>query len=350
MRNFKVLVKDADGSEMWDLPYTSFNFSEELNKGTNAQFHFERVSLQPIADAYGVTVEYIFSASYREIEIYDDTTKIYAGYISEISFFAGEADAGNISVSSKGFFSLLEKRFCDSSLSYTSTDSGDIAWNLINYTQGLSYGNLGITRGAHPATKNRNRTDLRYKNIADAIRGMSAEEVKDGYDFDVSPLKVFNIYYPRGSVRENIILEEDYNINTYQITKTFIDSMVNQVIVIGSGYDSSNQLVVTRNAANSYKEAFFLLQDVLSEPDVSVQATLEDKGDKRLEVQEAPRYTVVVTCRYEDPLWTDFEVGDWLVLKMPTFDIDSEYRVLRRSCTHEGVVNMTLNNVVAPEI
>ena len=33
--------------------------------------------------------------------------------------------------------------------------------------------------------------------------------------------------------------------------------MVNQAIVIGSGADEDNQLVVTRDSTNTYKEAFF---------------------------------------------------------------------------------------------
>ena len=344
--NFKVSVKNLDGSLVWDLPYSTFNFSEENNKGVNATFLFERTALQPVADNYKVTIEYILSASYREIEIYDGATKIYAGYIAELTFFAGLVDEGNISVTSKGFFSLLEKRFLDNSLSYLATDSADIAWNVIAYTQALSYGDLGITRGAHPATKDRDRTDLRYKNIADVIRGMDADHVKDGYDFAVSPLKVFDIFYPKGSYRQNIVLEEGFNIDTYQVIKTFIDGMANQVIVTGSGQDETNQLVVTRDSDSSYKETFFLLQDLLSESDVSVQTTLEDKGDQHLNVYQGPRYTIVVTCKYDNPSWADFEVGDWIHLIMPTYVIDGGYRVVRRSCDNKGVVNMTLNNIV----
>lgn len=339
---YRCVVKNNDDSLIWELPFVSFNIVQELNKGESLSITFESTAIKPIADAHDITIEYIFSASYREIEIYDeDDNKIYAGYISELQFNSGVGELGTISIQSKGFFSLLEKRYTDTSLSYTATDSSDIAWGLINFTQtNGAYGDLGITRGADPTTKNRDRTDLRYKNIAEVIKKMSANEVKDGYDFDVDTLKQFNVYYPKGTTRD-IYLEEDFNINTYQISKTFIDGMVNQAIVIGSGVDEDNQLVVTRDASNTYKEAFFLLQDVLNESDVSVQTTLEDKGDKHLQIYQAPRLTIYLTCRYDEPIFNNYSVGDWLYVVIPSYDINNSYRVNRRTCNEMGEVGIT---------
>lgn len=339
---YRCVVKNSDDTLIWELPFVSFNIVQELNKGESLSITFESTAIKPIADAHDITIEYIFSASYREIEIYDENdNKIYAGYISELQFNSGVGELGTISIQSKGFFSLLEKRYTDDSLSYTSTDSSDIAWGLINYTQtNGAYGDLGITRGADPTTKNRDRTDLRYKNIAEVIKKMSANEVKDGYDFDVDTLKQFNIYYPKGTTRD-IYLEEDFNINTYQISKTFIDGMVNQAIVIGSGSDEDNQLVVTRDASDTYKEAFFLLQDVLNESDVSVQTTLEDKGDKHLQIYQAPRLTIYLTCRYDEPIFNNYSVGDWLYVVIPSYDINNSYRVNRRTCNEMGEVGIT---------
>jgi len=339
---FDCQVKNSDGSSIWDLPFESFTINEELNKGQTLEISFERTYIQKIADTYGVTPEFIFSGSYREIEIYDENAnKIFAGYIAEIQFNKGNVDFGSISVSAKGFFSLLEKRYTNTSLSYTNTDSSDIAWGLINYTQGLSYGNLGITRGADPTTKNRDRTDLRYKNIAEVIRKMSADEVKDGYDFEVDKNKVFNVYYPKGTQRDEIYLESDFNINTYQISKTFIDGMINQAIVVGSGNDTFNQLVEIRNSANTYKSAFFLLQEVLNESDVSVATTLQDKGDKLLEIYQAPRYTISLTCRYDNPNWVNFEVGDSLKVVIGEYQINDFYRVRKRSVNSKGDVSIS---------
>lgn len=339
---FNIIIRNADGSLKWDIPFNSFSFTEELNQGKNAHVNLTLPSLQELATAYGVTVEFILSASYRELEIYDSAgNKIYYGYISEIQFDKGSGASTTISVSSKGFFSLLEKRLTSGYSYYSSEDSADIAWDLINETQSLDYGDLGLTRGSHPSTKTRDRT-FRYKTVAEAIKKMSASEVKDGFDFDINNQKQFNIFYPKGSVRDNIFLEEDFNINRYAIYKTFIDGMANSVTVVGSGFDEENQLVVVRNSPDSYKEAFFLLEELLSETDVIIQETLEDKGDKYLETYQAPRYTITVYINYENPLFTDYEIGDWLNVKIPSFDIDTTYRINKMSCNEQGEVTLTL--------
>lgn len=344
MQTFNCVIKNYDSSEMWDIPFSSFRFVEELNKGETLNITLERTALKQIVDTYKITTEYIVSGAYREIDIYYGSTRIFSGYVSEIQFNAGATDFGSISLDCRGFFGLLEKRYTDNSLSYTNTDSADIAWNLINYTQGLTYGNLGITRGSHPATKNRDRTDLRYKNIAEVIRKMSSSEVKDGYDFNIDQDKKFNIFYPKGSIK-NIYLDSDFNMQSYQISKTFIDGMVNQVYVIGSGQDETNQLVVTRDSDNSYKSAFFLLQNVINESDVSIQTTLEDKGDRYLDVYESPRLTISIVLNVDNPSILDYSVGDWLHVKIADNGVNDVYRLTKRAVDDKGNVNITLREL-----
>lgn len=343
--DFKVIIQNLDGSEQWELPHTKFKVNEELNNDRSANFRFERANIIPIAEAYNVDILYIFGATYREIYVYDeDDTLIYSGYISEKQFNAGENDEGNITVNSKGFFNLLEKRFTNSERIYTADDSADIAWDLIDYTQNLDFGDFGITRGTHPATKIRDRT-FRYANIAEGIQKMSANEVKEGYDFEVDNNKVFNIYYPeKGSRRDNIVVETGFNILTYSILQSFIDAMANQVIVFGEGYDE-NTLVEVRDASDTYKENFLLLQETLSEKDVSVPATLQDKGDLYLDLYKFPRFTVSVTVNYDEPVYTDYEVGDRLKLKIPEYGINGFYRVIKRSVDERGKVGLTFSSL-----
>lgn len=343
---YKIIVQNVTGSEQWELPFEKFSFTEELNKDRSANFSFKRASILPIAEAYDIDILYIFGATYREIYIFDeDDSKIYGGYISEMQFSAGEREEGTISVSSKGFFSLLEKRVTDANRVYSSDDSADIAWDLIDYTQNLTYGDFGITRGTHPATKNRDRT-YRYNNIAEAIRKMSATEVREGFDFEVDNDKVFNIYYPlKGSQRDNIILESEYNIKTYNALRTFIDAMVNQAIVVGEGYDE-NTPVEVRDTLSQYKANFFLLQEVLSEKDVSVATTLQDKGDQYLEQYKFPRYIFSCTVDYEDPLFTDYQVGDRLRIEVPEWGISAFYRVTKRTCDDSGKVTLSFTSLL----
>lgn len=341
---FRVIIKNADGSQEWEVPTISWDITEELNKDRSGTFNFDKLALDAVADYYDQDAEFIVTGSYREVYLYDETTLLYSGYISEVSFDGKEGQAGTVKVSSKGFFQLLDKRFTDALRFYANDDSADIAWDLIDYTQNLTYGDFGITRGTHPATKDRQRT-FRYDNIKQAIEKMSANEVKEGFDFEVDNSKIFNIYYPqKGSERRDLILEEGFNINTFSVKKTFINAMANQVIVLGAGQDE-DALVEVRDAEAVYKENFFLLQNRLSEKDITEVATLQDKGDKYLDTYKYPRKEVTISLNYQNPTFTDYNVGDRLAIKIPSYDIDQLYRLYKRTLKNDMGVTLYFTSV-----
>jgi len=336
---FIVKVINSGATQEWELPTSSWDFTEELNKDRSGTFNFDREVVNKIAEAYDQKPEFIFSGAYREIYLYDETTLLYSGYVSEVSF-----DDNTVKVATKGFFNLLDKRVTNSERIYTADDSADIAWDLIDYTQTLTNGDFGITRGAHPTTKDRDRT-FRYDNIKQSIEKMSSNEVKDGYDFEVDYLKIFNIYYPeKGTERRSVILEEGFNILKYSVKKTFINAMANQVIVFGAGQDE-DALVEVRDAETVYKENFFLLQTTLSEKDVSEVATLQDKGDKYLDVYKYPRKELTINATYTNPTFAEYLIGDRLPVKIPNYDIDQLYRLYKRTLKSDQSVTLYFTSV-----
>jgi len=340
---FKLIIQNLSGSEKWELPFDRFTISEELNNDRNASFSFNRQTVEAVAESAKTTVENIFITGYRECYLYDedDNNLIYSGFVDEYQTSAGTSEKGTLSVTSRGFFTLLNKRFTNSLRTYTSEDAGDIAWDLIDYTQGLTYGDLGITRGVHPTTKNRDRT-FRYENIAEAIQKLSNYNLSDGFDFEIDNDKVFNIYYSeKGSYRRGVIVERGFNIDTYNILQNGLMDLVNQVYVMGDGY-GDDMVVVTRDAENIYKSNYGLLQEALSEKDIKTTATLNDKGDKQLDLRKFPRKTINITIKYDNPQFTNYQIGDRIKVIISQENVSGFYRVLRRSLTDDGVVYLTL--------
>lgn len=338
---FKVEIKAITGEE-WELPYTQFTFTEELNNESNATITVEYEVIKDIADNYGVTVEFILSATFRELYIYDENDNlIYGGYISELEFSANENEISTIAISSKGYVALLDRRYTDDGTltDETSTDASDIAWNLINYTQGLSYGDFGITRGATgKPTKNRDRT-FRYDNIGEELRKLSNNNVKDGFDFEITPSKIFNVYYPeKGTQQTNIILEEGFNIHSFTMVKTFINVMANQAIVLGAGLGTA-QNVVIRDAEAEYKTSFYLLQEALTETGIEQTVNLEDKGDKYLDRYKFPSKLIQsLVTDYDEPDYLSYSLGDRLKVKIPSLEVNDYYRVYKRTVKHDKTV------------
>lgn len=346
---YKIIVQSLDGTKKWEVPITNWSFTEELNKDRSATLEIDEQVVKAIAEVYDQTVPFIFFSEYRELYIYDENdTLIYGGYIAEATTYNDANGYKKRTITSKGFLSLLAKRFTnippDLSRLYTSDHASDIAWDLIDYTQSLDYGNLGITRGADPDDVNNQRT-YRYRPIKEAIEKLGNNETKDGIDFEITPQKVFNAFYPtKGQERPEIVLEEGFNIRTYSLTHHFIDAMVNEVVVFGDG-DGDNMITSLRTSPASYKQSFFLLQGGLSEKDTKIQANLDAKGDRYLELNQAPSFDLVLTTDYDEPDYTQYSLGDSLKVVIPSEDINAFYRVRRRTVNQDGGVTITFSSV-----
>ncbi|MCG3176821.1 MAG: hypothetical protein MOGMAGMI_01785 [Candidatus Omnitrophica bacterium] len=341
MSNFRVEIQNSSGSLVWEIPFQSFDFQEELNRDRSATVRFNYEDVKAVADNTATTVRNMITGQYRELYIYDGDTTIYSGYIAEPTISKSKNGALTITVTSKGFFGLLAKRFTDDSEIYSSQDLSDIAWDLIDDSQSLTYGNFGITRGADPTTRNADRTYV-YDNIAEAIQKLSNLEVDNGIDFDINNQKQFNVYYPeKGEQRNNIVLEEGFNIHQFTIREIFIDSMVNQVHVLGANV-GADQLVETRDADSALKASFFLLQAKQAETSAITAATLQEKGDRIISQRQQPRLVISnIEVHYNDPAFDEYEVGDRLRLVIPTYSVDDYYRLIGRRLDDRGVVSLT---------
>lgn len=339
---YKLLLKNLDASQQWELPFDSFSISETLNEDRSAQFSFNRSILQGVLDKYALTPYGMFKQFYREVYLYDENGNVlYSGFIDEMQTASGQEDHGTVSITSKGFFSLLAKRITNSPRTYTAQDAGDIAWDLINYTQGLTYGALGITRGVHPATVNRDRT-YRFDDIKSAIEGLSNKNILNGFDFEIDNGKVFNIYFiEKGSIRNNIIVEYGFNVDSYQITENGLTGLVNQVVVLGENF-GDDIVSVTRDAENDYKANYGLLQETVSAKDTQQTATLQDTGDKYLTNWKFPRKTIDLDLKFESPLFTDYNVGDRIKIIIAQENVNEYYRVMNRTLDNSGKVSLTV--------
>lgn len=338
----ELYVADPTTGSVVEIPLKSFTESEELNAAKTLQVALDYGVVNDVAARFGQTAFFMLSAGYREIYVEKDGTRFYSGIINEIGMDRGEGEDISISLASTGFFSLLNKRRTGELVTFSDDDSGDIAWSLINTSQTVD-GNadLGITRGVHPSTVNRDRT-FRFARISDEIIGMSNAKIANGYDFEVDDDKVFNIYYPtKGSQRPELVLDIA-NIKTISMRKPMILNMTNRVTVLGQADDN----FVVRESPATFREVFGNLEDVLAKRDVVQQSTLEDYGDKLLSTDQNPQLSFTVTHDDGAPDILKYNVGDWLPLSFSEAEITSVmYRVIKRTIQHTagGATKVTLS-------
>ena len=341
---YTLFIRYSTGT-LFEIPFVSASYTDELNTGKNATFSLEYKALKDIADTYNTTVEFILTGGYREIYIEKDSTKIYYGVITDYSLMKNDTGFLTISISSVDFFVLLGKRFTDDKQVYSSTEASEIAWDLINTSQlSDTYADLGITQGTTITSKDRDRT-YRFANIKEAIAKLSNANLNDGFDFDINNLKQFNCYYPsKGSNRAEIVLDE-VNIINWQYRRPALLSLTNKVYVIGAGFND-DVLFVTRESANTYKSAFTLLENTLSERDIITSDTLNDKGDKYLLENQSPRPELTIYIQDNTPDILNYDIGDNLKIKIDELNFNNVYKRLYKrsvSISSENQAIVTLN-------
>ncbi len=335
---YQVFVKDTDNNIIWELPYQSFSFTDEINKGKDARFNFSYEDLTAIATTYNTTYITILGGGFREIWINKNNAKIYYGVITDIDEASDrDTEQVTISVASVGFFNVFDKRRTNNKRVFSSVDAGTIAWTLINESQTSDnpYSDLGVTQGTIAASVSRDRT-LRFDNIKEVITKLSNDNLSNGFDFEIDNQKQLQVYYSqKGSQRPEIIFDEK-NILNWTRNRPSILSLTNKVYVIGEGIND-DVLYSTRTSDPTYRDVFGTLEDVLSEKDIIQSTTLDAKGDRFLLDNQSPLEVFSINHADDDPDIATYDIGDSVQLSIPKLGISKRYkRVIKRTVSSDS--------------
>lgn len=243
------------------------------------------------------------------------------------------ADTELIELSAKGYLDLLSHRFVGTTpgvpFTYTNIDISTIAHDLVITTQISTNGNFGITLGLNPDSRPGDRT-YEFKNVYEvALMGLSNNNVQNGLDFEITPDKKFNTYYPaKGRQLTSVVFEWGVNVTDFTLIQSAVE-MNNQVIVLGSG-EGNSMLTTTRNAATRIQETYRVRQKLLYHKDVVKEATLIEHGDAELSENSFQSTIVAIKTRGDlPPSFGSYEVGDSVRVKVKrgVVDVDSFYRI-----------------------
>lgn len=346
---FRILIQQVNSTDQFELFPKSWGFTEVLNEEMTAEFEFSYQELKQTADTYGTTVLNMLTQELTEIWIYRNGSIIFFGVLSNLDAEPNDEGDIDLKINAISYLGLFRKRIAGVPVrEFTSTDAGTIAWTLIDESQNSdTYGDWGITQGTIQTSVDRDRT-YKLDNIRDAIVRLSNNNLDDGFDFEIDFSKDFNVYYPtKGQTRSGIVFSWQ-NIESFSYNKPLALSLTNQVHVIGKGTQEEAQYE-TRTSGTSYRSPFGLLEEKLSERDVSVQQTLIDKGDQYLADHQSFNATIELShfddsSRIEYP---DYNVGDTITVNLPELDLNNQaMRVISRSYTMDeestGLIDLEL--------
>lgn len=337
---FRITIKDPATDEEYEIQPKSWEIKTELNKESTASFTVGYEDTQKSADAYNTTVLAIMTAKWREIFIERKNssgvyTKIFWGAVTDFSLDPKGQGDQDFKFSAVSWFGLLTKRRAGiPSRIFTGVDAGEIAWTLIDESQlsDAPYSDLGITEGTITASVNRDRT-YKFDNIRDSIYNLSASNLASGFDFEIDNTKAFNVYYPNKGVNKFNIVFEQRNLANWSFKKNLLLSMTNKVYVVGQA-TNEDVLYVTRNADNSYKTDWTLLEDKLNESDIITTGTLNDKGDRELAAKKVPGVEMTIEHFDDEIGWFDYDLGDNVKVNFPHLQLSGiTKRIIRKTMT-----------------
>ena len=287
----------------------------------------------------------------NELYIYYNGTLKWAGQLVSTRKTA-KGDDIYWEVTAKDWVALLGKRFCgvENIRTFTTTDSGQIAWTLINETQALANGNFGITLGTIEVSQTRSPS-YDKKNVLEAIKELSNlgkdTESNYGIDFEVTPLKVFNVYYPyKGTIRQDVVFRYPGNCETFE---ALVDSwgIVNQEWGLGQHW-TGNTAIVSRADATS-QTTYKRREAVKNYRDMSVLQFLQDMVWQDVQWLKDPLTVVRFEARVDGKSGIDsYDVGDGVAVVCDKLDIDEWLWVYERKIdigeNDELKVTLTVGN------
>lgn len=353
---YEVIIRNPADGKIWELTPKSYDFTEKLNQESVANFNLSFEEIKQMAERNDTTVIDIFTASLREIYINRNGTKIFYGVVSEFTVTPGGVGEKDVSIKAIGFFGLFRKRLVGkgTEVKYTATDAGAIAWDLISDSQASDspYSTWGITMGSITTSKNRDRGYL-FDYISDAIIALSNDNLKDGFDFDIDTTKAFNVYYPtKGQARPTVVFDERTALG-WNYRKLLFSEMVNKVWVVGEGFNDATNFEL-RTAGIGYRSPFGTLEEKLDARNTTEDATLQDKGDRRLLEGQDTIIKLDGVNHYDNPSFisfTDYNLGDTVIVNLPDLGISSlSKRVIERVFTMKspssiGEISLKLKTV-----
>lgn len=221
-----------------------------------------------------------------DLLVYRDRRLVFRGRIGPTADTL-DGTTHTVQVNAVDYRGLLERRIVWASVSYASLDQADIAWDLIDTSQALDGGDVGIYRGSGDTTGVvRDRNYEAGKRIGEALQQLG--QVSNGFEWEIDASLGFNVFYPtRGSVRDFVV---EYGATVQALTRN-VDPGRYANAVRYAGDDTTTPVTAEADDIATRPEGRF---DVaLGDTEISVQQTVADHAETQLNARGSivPSYT-----------------------------------------------------------
>lgn len=308
---YRLYIVDSSQERLVDLSALKMDlsFNKARNRAGQIKFTADANELNRYLAAINTNVRELFAVNRYELHLYRYNKLEIAG---QIDYYTLKLDSQkfNVTVYASTWLTLLGYRITGHGQAYSGEDMGAIMWDLIDTTQNVTNGDLGITQGAIQTSRNADRT-YDYKNIKDALIQLS--EVEDSPDFEITADKVFNVYYPKQGIRRSDIVFT-YPGNVIELGYEQDGSlMFNKVYANGAGEDYS---LLQSDEDLTSQTSYGLREKVFQYPDVIETTTLDEHATEELSTRSGLLYFPSLTLDgSKDPQYGYYNIGDEVLFK-----------------------------------
>jgi hypothetical protein len=310
------------------------------NQADIIDFKLDLMAFEQYCRALNVDPKQLLLVNSTEVRVKRLGTYVSGGQLMYKSSSLNATTKG-ITLKALGFLALFNKRFTGSTLSGTvlevhTADNGnvksrtDLAWYLIDASQSLTNGSLGITRGFTGGSTSLYDKTYSRTRIKDALQDMTNLQVSP-IDIEFTHNKVFNTYSFIGSNRPDIVFEFPGNIMELGIEEDGTD-MTNEVIGVGAGAADGTQARYDAEDIPS-QTTFQLRQDVFNSNATDNSDNGLTDGAEAVKVAKANpiKIPALKVNGNIPPYVTDYRIGDRVQVKVTGYpsvsDINGMYRI-----------------------
>lgn len=239
-----------------------------------------------------------------------------------------------VQVAGLDYKDVLHRRllYSGATLTHTGVDQAEIAWALVNYTQGLAGGQLGIAKGWTGTTPTGQPRDREYE-LGDSIgeRVQELSEVIGGFDWDILPTSAsamqMQVWYPQRGTDRGVVLIHGGLVESWSRAEDS-GEYANAIRYTGGG--DTPPTPVESSAPDIGSVAQGRWDRAFGDDGLITQSALDDRAAWQLgQSQVVP---VVWTVKLRRGGWSGPDhiwIGDTvrLIVKSGRLDVDQPYRV-----------------------
>ncbi len=292
MAVWRYVLATPTGAPLVELPATSRSVAWHLDDPAEASFTVDGL------DPRTSQIEELIS----DLLIYRDRRLMFRGRILDSDDNA-DGDSHETTIRAVDYRGLLDRRFTWAGLGWSLTDQSQIAWNLIDHTQGQTGGSWGITRGLGQTTGTiKSRLWEWNSNIGTLIADLARSE--NGFDWEVDADLAFNVWPKRGATKEWVA---EYG-NTVQSFRRAVSSDSYANAWRASGDDTINPVGVVAADIASRPEGRW--ERLVGDSEITQTAALTELANGELARSQIILPTYV--CNVDPAKWVpeDAWVGD----------------------------------------